>query len=127
MYESPICVTLGDIQHQMEKQTEGEILRVVWKCGVNVDKEELLNALKYDREQYEKGYRDAKAEQQWVSCSERLPEVDELVLVTDDSGGVKTVDVDRCGEYEASSKRFWYYTQNAVAWMPLPKAYEGEK
>lgn len=63
----------------------------------------------------------------WVPCSERLPEVDELVLVTDDSGGVKTVDVDRCGEYEASSKRFWYYTQNVVAWMPLPKAYEGKK
>ena len=45
-------------------------------------------------------------EQRWIPCSERLPEIDELVLVTDDSGGVKTVDVDRCGQYECSEKRF---------------------
>lgn len=63
----------------------------------------------------------------WIPVSERLPEIDELVLVTDDSGGIKTVDVDRCGQYECSEKRFWYYTQNVVAWMPLPKAYEGKK
>jgi hypothetical protein len=62
----------------------------------------------------------------WIPVTERLPEVDELVLVTDDSGGVKTVGVDRCGEYEASSKRFWYYTQNVTAWMPLPKPYKKE-
>lgn len=128
MYESPICVTLGDIQHQMEEQNEGEILRVVWKCGVNVDKEELLKALKYDREQYEKGYRDAKEEPpRWISCSEMLPEIDELVLVTDDSGGIKTVDVDRCGQYENSNKRFWYCTQNAVAWMSLPEPYKEDE
>ena len=65
----------------------------------------------------------AQSEPQWISCSERLPEIDELVLVTDDSGGVKTVDVDRCGQYECSEKRFWYYTQNVVAWMPLPEPY----
>lgn len=65
-------------------------------------------------------------EQRWIPCSERLPEIDELVLVTDDSGGVKTVDVDRCGQYECSEKRFWYYTQNVVAWMPLPEPFKAE-
>ena len=60
---------------------------------------------------------------EWIPCSERLPEVEELVLVTDDSGGIKTVDIDRCGQYENSDERFWYYTQNAVAWMPLPEPY----
>ena len=70
----------------------------------------------------------AQPEQRWIPCSERLPEVEELVLVTDDSGGIKTVDVDWCGQYEDSNERFWYYTQNAVAWMPLPKPYhEGEQ
>ena len=65
--------------------------------------------------------------QQWIPCSKRLPEIDELVLVTDDSGGVKTVDVDRCGQYECSEKRFWYYTQNVVAWMPIPEPWRGEE
>lgn len=63
-------------------------------------------------------------EPRWIPCSEWLPEVEELVLVTDDSGGTKTVDVDRCGQYENSNERFWYYTQNAVAWMPRPKPYQ---
>ena len=65
----------------------------------------------------------AQPEQRWIPCGERLPEVEELVLVTDDSGGIKTVDVDRCGQYENSNERFWYYMQNAVAWMPLPEPY----
>jgi len=73
---------------------------------------------------YECGKRDAT---QWIPCSERLPEVEELVLVTDDSSGIKTVDVDRCGQYENSNERFWYYTQNVVAWMPLPKPYKEEQ
>lgn len=54
MYESPIDL----IQNEMEIYVEGEILKAVQKVGVNVDKEELLRALAYDREQYNKGYRD---------------------------------------------------------------------
>lgn len=69
----------------------------------------------------------AQSEQRWIPCSERLPEIDELVLVTDDSGGVKTVGADRCGQYECSEERFWYYTQNVIAWMSLPEAYGGEQ
>ena len=65
-------------------------------------------------------------EPRWIPCSEWLPKVEELVLVTDDSGGIKTVDVDRCGQYENSNERFWYYTQNAVAWMPRPEPWKGD-
>ena len=58
MYKSPIDIIYG----QMETQMEGDILRAVQKYGINVDKEELIRALQYDREQYNKGYADAKAE-----------------------------------------------------------------
>lgn len=58
MYKSPIDIIYG----QMETQMEGDILRAVQKYGINVDKEELLRALQYDRDQYNKGYADAKAE-----------------------------------------------------------------
>jgi hypothetical protein len=46
----------------METQMEGDILRAVQKYGINVDKEELIRALQYDRNQYEKGYADGKAD-----------------------------------------------------------------
>ena len=58
MYKSPIDIIYGQIETQME----GDILRAVQKYGINVDKEELIRALQYDREQYNKGYADAKAE-----------------------------------------------------------------
>lgn len=59
MYEYSIKFNFGDIQMQIVKQQENEVYMAVQKCGVDVDKEELIRALKYDREQYEKGYEDA--------------------------------------------------------------------
>lgn len=58
MYKSPINFIFGDIQMQVVKQQENEAYMAVQKCGVDVDKEELMRALQYDREQYEKGYED---------------------------------------------------------------------
>lgn len=57
MYTSPIDVIYGE----MQMQVEGEIYKAVQKVGVNVDKEELLKALQYDRGQYEQGYKDGYA------------------------------------------------------------------
>lgn len=54
MYESPIEI----FQTQMQMQMDGEILKAVQGVGINVDKEELIKALAYDREQYSKGYKD---------------------------------------------------------------------
>ena len=55
MYKSPIEIITGNIQTQIDD----EIYRAVQNVGINVDKEELLKALEYDRGQYEKGYNDA--------------------------------------------------------------------
>lgn len=54
MYNSPIEMIIGN----MRMQQDGEIFRAVQEIGVNVDKDELLKALRYDRGQYEKGYDD---------------------------------------------------------------------
>ena len=56
MYESPIKV----IQGELETQLEGEILKAVHRVGVTVDRDELIRALCYDREQYQKGFDDAR-------------------------------------------------------------------
>ena len=59
-YESPIEKVYRDIQRQMMKQDEDNIMVAVNQAvGYTVDKEELIKALQYDRDQYKKGYSDA--------------------------------------------------------------------
>lgn len=58
-YISPIQRIAKDVQYRIEER-EGEILmKAVHNVGFDVDKHELMKALAYDREQYEKGYADA--------------------------------------------------------------------
>lgn len=62
MYKSVIKKLYYDIRTQFEQEEENMVMKAVRKVGVNVDKEELIKALQYDREQYEKGYADAKSD-----------------------------------------------------------------
>lgn len=57
MYESPIKMLLNGV----ETSFEDGILKAVQKVNIAVDKEELLKALQYDRNQYQKGYADAES------------------------------------------------------------------
>lgn len=58
MYNSPIDTIVTQIQMQHKAQLENDIFKAVQNVGVNVDKDELLKALQYDRGQYDKGYKD---------------------------------------------------------------------
>jgi hypothetical protein len=60
MYKSPIELLVEDIQYQIEKQQDEKIYKAVLHYVPNVDKEELIRALQYDRGQYQKGYEDGK-------------------------------------------------------------------
>lgn len=60
MYESPIDRVVSDIVTEMEQEREQFIMRCVHKEGINVDRDELIKALNYDRNQYQKGYSDGK-------------------------------------------------------------------
>jgi hypothetical protein len=46
----------------MVREDENMVIKAVRKVGVNVDKGELISALRYDRNQYTKGYEDGKNE-----------------------------------------------------------------
>ncbi len=61
MYKSPIEISMGQIETQIAKQNDEMIYKAIVNCGINVDKEELIRALQYDRNQYQKGYQDGKA------------------------------------------------------------------
>ena len=111
------------IQEKVHLQIEEEILKAVNRCEIKVDKDELIKALNYDRQQYQKGYEDGKAEcPQWIPCSERLPKEDGLYLVTTKYSQIPTMLEWRVG--------FWFDEEaniyKVIAWMPLPEAYKGE-
>ena len=59
-YISPIEMIVGQIQTEMDNQ----VMRAVQNVGVTVDKDELVKALNYDRQQYDKGYGDGYREAQ---------------------------------------------------------------
>lgn len=64
MYKAPIeiCRTIEDIIQKVVEETDNQVYEAVCRVGVNVDKEELIKALRYDREQYAKGYADGVRE-----------------------------------------------------------------
>lgn len=58
MYESPVHLILQDVECQIDQEIEQTIITVVRKFDVSVDKGEIIKALRYDRNQYSKGYKD---------------------------------------------------------------------
>ena len=60
--------------------------------------------------------KDLPSAQQWIPCSERLPEEDGEYLTTTEDG---LCDVESYGDGE------WFY-DDVVAWAPLPKPWKGD-
>ena len=62
------------IKGQTETFLEGELLKVTQEMGLDVNREELLKALRYDRGQYEKGYadgcRDSRKQGRWETAND---------------------------------------------------------
>ena len=65
----------------------------------------------------------------WIPCSEKLPEDEQIVLVT-----YKTTDrLHMCQYHEDGSRNQWYsfndmcraHNNVVAAWMPLPEPYKG--
>ena len=70
-YDSPIKI----IATQMEAKMENDILTAVQHFDINVNKDELIKALDYDRKQYEAGYQagyQAGYEKAWQHIHELL-------------------------------------------------------
>lgn len=51
-YEPPIKVIIAKVNEQLD----GEVLKVVQRVGIDVDRDELIKALRYDRDQYYRGF-----------------------------------------------------------------------
>ena len=66
MYESPIQIIYGEVQMQLE---DG-IMKAVQSYDIQIDKDELIKAILYDRDQYNKGYSDGRRarENEIINC-----------------------------------------------------------
>lgn len=58
-YESPITMVSELINTQLRQDGDRYVADIEKKVGFHVDKQELIKALAYDRDQYQKGYDDA--------------------------------------------------------------------
>jgi hypothetical protein len=68
MYESPINIIYG----QMQMALENEVFKAVQDVHVEVDRDELIKALQYDRDQYERGFADGRADGRAVGIKDAL-------------------------------------------------------
>jgi Protein of unknown function (DUF551). len=144
MYESPITAMISDITTEMQQEQDREIMNAILSVGISVDKDELVKALSYDRQQYGKGYAEGYAAAQadtphWISVEERLPgdcehvlcRIEEECMYYDATGGeVFAMDSYLCeAHYRRGKHKGWYKavspdisscTNNVTHWMPLP-------
>ena len=126
MYKSPIEIfesPIHDVIQQMNEEKENYIYQCVADIGVNIDKEELLRALQYDREQYEQGYRDGIQANKWISANERLPESKMNYIVRyihsySDDDGYYAIGV---VFYDGQGFNLFDRAYKVTHWMPLPK------
>lgn len=72
MYESPITLMVQKMAEQVAKELDEATFKAVELVMPTVNQEELIRALKYDREQYDKGYTDGKrdAMNELVRCKD---------------------------------------------------------
>jgi hypothetical protein len=83
-WESPVTIT-QEIASQIARSTDDYIMSEIYKTGVTVNKEELIKAINYDRDQYNKGYCDGfntAVEMEWTSADlleEHIAKLNEIL------------------------------------------------
>lgn len=85
MYESPIQTYIDKITSSIREDyatayEQKIVTEISSRIGVSVDKDELLRALAYDRNQYEKGFADGKLSMCMYDSEEKVKEFYEKLL-----------------------------------------------
>lgn len=72
--------------------------------------------------------KELSAKQQWIPCSEKLPEKEGRYLVTVNKGNEKCVEDDffYFRYFTKDGTPSWYLGEDVVAWMPIPEPYKSE-
>lgn len=107
-YESPIAIDkiVENIVEESSKEIDKLTYKAIMQVGVRVDKEELIRALAYDRDQYSKGFKDGLASSEKkteVYCTEGMCKFlkggictkDEIHLIHDECRSFEVEDQER--------------------------------
>lgn len=143
-YEPPILGAINQMVNNIQEQRDNAIMvQIREQIGVNVDKNELIRALNYDRNQfnegYRKGYRDATEKYEeadrWIPVGERLPNCNGVYNVTRKLNEGEIIYFISDASY-FDGQNTWHadtginhgrpYLTDIIAWKPLPKPYESE-
>lgn len=96
MWDSPINIT--EIQDsfvsEIKNRTEEMVFTEIKRIGIDVDKEELIKALTYDRNQYEKGYADGYAEAIREFSGKLIDLANEFPTVENDDGEIRPMTIE---------------------------------
>ena len=139
MYESPIEKIVQHIQENLIKQEEDHLMaQITETVGYQINKEELIKALKYDRNQYHIGFEDARkmyerAKGEWIPVTERLPEEKKNPITQDFyeyQCTFKSDDVYDVRSYKFGKGHWWHgcgiVDEYVIAWMPKSEPYKEE-
>ena len=120
MYNSPITELIGDMHTEMIKEHDNQIMfRVKQTIGYNIDKDELIKALNYDRQQYEKGYEDGLNADKWIPVKTTLPKEDGEYLTLTEENDVYLSWWD--GKSFSCQDRIHHCEGEVIAWQEKPK------
>lgn len=110
----------------LRTEVDNNIIKTIMDVAVDVDKDELIKALQYDRNQYEKGFSDATPK--WIPCDEELPDEGQIVLCSFKNGDIDVWTYRRSILWE-NPEGVWcnQYIVGITAWMPLPEPYKKEE
>lgn len=129
-WESPVNVFSHEIFNSIKEDVDGAIIvEIERQLGVEINKDELIKAMNYDRDQYNKGYQDGLKSNapRWIPCKERMPEDRQFVLFCDIDGNIMIgYHVNGRSDTHFIEKESWEDIKNVRAWMPLPEPYKEE-
>lgn len=61
-WESPIDIIYQTVYKDISQLMDNCVMDAITEVGISVNKEELIKCINYDRNSYEKGYEDGRAE-----------------------------------------------------------------
>ena len=123
-YESPLEVIFTEFASKVANQMDNDVWQAIQRVGIDVDKDELIRALQYDRDQYQKGYNDGYENglnaDKWISVEDGLPEIGKVVLAF----GTRSATTGMFQGVLSGRPDVWMWKNHTPKhvshWMPLP-------